>query len=510
MSAVSEKVVVVGGGMAGLTAAAYLARAGVDVELFEQHYRLGGCCSSFRRRRFVFDAAIHGVGGCRPGGFLHDTFSDLGIWDRIEWLRSDPMDVILSRDYYIPIWNDKERFIDELTRSFPREGDRLRELVQFLDGFGLADLKRWGQATFRDVLDHYLRDDLAKTVFIPPLGNLGMSARRMDAVGGCTLWRENQLNGGYAPRGSFQTLADTLAKRVEELGGRIHTRQEVSRIALENGAVSGVHTRAMLAAIADDRYVPARHVVGAGAAPHIYLDLIGREHLPAGLIDWIDRAEYSLAGIAVFLGLNVDVQAKLRHGGNHWYVAGRNIDEVEAWVEPQWIEEHLFDREGPFYFAQPSHYDAGLAPPGKSVMIVLLPGVYRPRAYWKAGAQARMGEVALERVSKLLPELRDWVETQHVATSATVEWYTRNTRGAWYGWALTPEQSNLNRPGRKGAVPGLYLAGHWTRPGAGLINAIKSGQLTAKALLRDLARGRSQVKVDTDTGAGAGQAASGG
>jgi phytoene dehydrogenase-like protein len=488
MTESAQKVVVVGGGMAGLTAAAYLAQAGIDVEVFEQHYRVGGCCTSFRRRKFIFDAAIHGVGGCQPGGFLHDTFVDLGIWERLELLRSDPMDVIFSDNFYVPIWTDHERFIEELRQNFPHEGDRLAELVRFLSRFGLGDLKRWGKATFRDVLDHYLRDDQAKAVFIPPLGNLGMSARRMDAVGACTLWRENQLNGGYAPRGSFQAMADLVAERIVELGGKVHPRHEVSRIDVEGGAVVGVQVRPMLAAVGDERYIPTRHVIGAAAVPHLYDDLIGREHVPRETAEWIDRAEYSLAGIAVFLGLNVNIHEKLRHGGNHWYIAADTIDEVEAWVEPGWIEQHMFDDDGPFYFAQPTHYDPTLAPEGKSVMIVLLPGVCQSREYWKAGAQERMGEVALNRVSQLIPQLRDYVESIHVATSSTVEWYTRNTRGAWYGWALTPDQSNLNRPSRKSPIKGLVLAGHWTRPGAGLINAVKSGQLAGKALARELTR----------------------
>ena len=74
----TQKVVVIGGGIGGLTAAAYLAQAGVDVELFEQHYRLGGCCTSFKRRQYIFDAAVHTIPGCTPGGIIHDAFEELG------------------------------------------------------------------------------------------------------------------------------------------------------------------------------------------------------------------------------------------------------------------------------------------------------------------------------------------------------------------------------------------------------------------------------------------------
>jgi phytoene dehydrogenase-like protein len=69
-------VIIIGSGLGGLTAGALLAKAGMKVSVLEQHYAVGGCAQSFRRGTFLFDAAIHLIGGCELEGlFIHCTRS---------------------------------------------------------------------------------------------------------------------------------------------------------------------------------------------------------------------------------------------------------------------------------------------------------------------------------------------------------------------------------------------------------------------------------------------------
>ena len=89
--------IVVGSGLGGLTAAALLARAGQDAcWSCERHDRPGGYAHAFRRGGYLFDSAVHLVGGCEPtpfegGGLLHRVLCAVGARDELEFERIDPL-----------------------------------------------------------------------------------------------------------------------------------------------------------------------------------------------------------------------------------------------------------------------------------------------------------------------------------------------------------------------------------------------------------------------------------
>lgn len=70
----AKRVVVIGGGIGGLTTAALLAQRGYCVQLFEQAAQLGGCASTFQRRGFTFDVGATQVAGLEPGGIHAEIF----------------------------------------------------------------------------------------------------------------------------------------------------------------------------------------------------------------------------------------------------------------------------------------------------------------------------------------------------------------------------------------------------------------------------------------------------
>jgi prolycopene isomerase len=97
----------------------------------------------------------------------------------------------------------------------------------------------------------------------------------------------------------------------------------------------------------------------------------------------------------------------------------------------------------------------------------------------------RWTERLLERAEALIPGLKAGIKVVEAATPLTMERYTLNYQGAIYGWAQTPEQSGLRRPGVKTPIPGLYQAGAWAFPGGGVAAVIPSGALAARAVLKD-------------------------
>src|SRR5216117_519141 len=83
--------IVIGSGLGGLTAAAYLTAAGKRTLLLEQYDVVGGCSHVFRRKReWEFEVGVHYLGDCGPEGQIPTMLRGLGLDDRIDFLPMDP------------------------------------------------------------------------------------------------------------------------------------------------------------------------------------------------------------------------------------------------------------------------------------------------------------------------------------------------------------------------------------------------------------------------------------
>jgi prolycopene isomerase len=89
----------------------------------------------------------------------------------------------------------------------------------------------------------------------------------------------------------------------------------------------------------------------------------------------------------------------------------------------------------------------------------------------------------IEAADSRFPGLADSVRFAEGGTPRTLERYTRNSDGAMYGWALSPDQIGPSRPGNETPLPGLWLAGHWAQPGGGVYGVVTSGVNAARGIL---------------------------
>src|SRR6266446_2236133 len=121
----SYDAVIIGAGIGGLICANLLARAGLRVLLTEQHYMVGGYCSTFRRKGYTFDAATHFyplLGN--PATITGKLLRELGI--RTEWVKMDPVDNFHLPDgssFSVPA--DFDLYLEKLKREFPDESNSL-------------------------------------------------------------------------------------------------------------------------------------------------------------------------------------------------------------------------------------------------------------------------------------------------------------------------------------------------------------------------------------------------
>lgn len=292
-------------------------------------------------------------------------------------------------------------------------------------------------------------------------------------------------NGGYYPRGRSQDISDAFVRFIETRGGKVVTGARVDRILIRDHAAYGVRT-------ADGREHLGRVVVSNANAHDTFHTMMDEKEFLGEYLTRLDGLRPSLSSFQVFLGLKEDLVGRLGLTDTEiFHETGYDPEEgyraaVAAEVEKSGFGLTLYDNLLPDY-----------SPKGKNTLsIIVLQGYDHWLPYeqdYFAGRKdagrrekERMADILIDQVeAKLMPGLRRAIEVREVATPLTNVRYTRNYRGAIYGWEQVLENSMPRRLPPKTPIGGLFLAGAWTQPGGGYSAVIRSGLQCFGEIMRE-------------------------
>ena len=117
-----KKVVIVGGGIAGMTAGILLQKAGFTTEIFEKNAVPGGQCTGWKREGYLIDNCIHWLTGTREGSGLHELWKEIGaLGDGVEVIEKEMFFSAKLDGKVLTFWRDKERTRRELLALSPED-----------------------------------------------------------------------------------------------------------------------------------------------------------------------------------------------------------------------------------------------------------------------------------------------------------------------------------------------------------------------------------------------------
>lgn len=517
-------VAIIGSGIGGLTAAAYLALRGIKVAIFESHYQAGGCATQFVRgrpgERYHFDVGLHYIGDCAAGGTIPSILHDLGVEVEFAELDPDGFDTLVFPDLRFRIPSNVDVYRDRLVEAFPHERRGIDRYVRLLKAVGrmqrvmeterapglrdtasmavdMVTLVRNQETTIAEVLRDCVRDPKLVAVLLGQTGDYGLPPSKASAAIHLGL-AMHYFRGAYYPKGGGQVLSDRIAEAIERNGGSIHLRRPVERILVENGNAVGLVLEGRAGNPSET--VRAKCVL-SNADLIVTLDnLLGREHLPTPWRERMPKLEMAAALYMTFLGVRGDLRERGMARSNYWQFDGYDMEDFYA-----------DDPLGPIrtkgcYVTSASMKDPESAlhhaPPGVTNVEVMsiVPGVfsrwhvtreeavgfgYKENPAYRE-AKDRIERELIDRLDALFPGTKADIVFHESASPITHSRFTRASAGTGYGLAATPAQFNGNRPGYRGPIPGLYLAGCNTRAGHGILGAMMGGRSAAKRVAKDL------------------------
>ena len=523
--------IVAGAGHNGLTAACYLAKAGLKVLVIEKNDWIGGAavsrslydgwtysnCSyvcSLLRREVVRDLdlprfglqVIPYEGGAtftRDG----DYFAYMSDHDalRREMARHSARDVD-AYDRFAQTVIRQCRFIrpfllrnaPDPTSLNPRDLSELLFLIKKAHGLGareLGETLRFWTMSIGDFLDEHFESDLIKAhiagagiigtglgVYSPGTAYVLLHHYMGDVDGSIGAW-------GFA-RGGMGAITAAMGAALEEAGGQIVRGSGVEQILVRNGEAIGV------ALENGDEYM-APIVASNMDVKRTMLQHVGREHLPEDFSRAVER--FKIRGSSAKINIALDALpdfpaapkgATFMRGDLHCSTSLNELERAyDDWKEGQWSSEPYFD------MLIPSQIDPTMAPPGKHMMTVFVQyapydleanGV-RSGENWTDETRKAFADCVFDKIEQGCPNIRKHVLHAEVRTPADIEREVGLTEGNIFQGELTFDQLLFNRPVPGYAqydtpIDGLYLVGSSAHPGGGVMAA--PGANAAREILR--------------------------
>ncbi len=498
--------VVIGAGLGGLTAAAYLARAGKRVLVLEHHSVPGGYAHEFKRAGFRFEVSLHAIDGVAPGGWSYPILDELDVLNKVDFRRLDPFYTAKFPDHQLDVHSDPLAYEAELIRNFPDEAAGIRSLIDSMTKVFTETRRFWidGEEGVRppleqmpsrypqmlkamnqswaNFMDEHLTDPQARAVISTLWGYFGLPPSKLNAATFILPWVSYHYFGAFYPVGGSMAMSRALAVDITDHGGEIRYRQTVTDIEIRDGRADAVST-------AKGLRVEAGIIVSNANAPDTLLEMIGREHLPADYSKGIEETAPSLSNLVVYLGLDTDLGAD---GWPHHEYYQVNTYDLEA--------DHHDSVSGNFdktsmVMTHYSHVD-DVAPDGQSVLSLFSIAPWEHAEQWGTNgnvedystnpayikAKELAGDALVARAEALLPGLRDKIVVKEIATPLTNLRYSLNRNGAIYGSEQSVDNMYVARLDRRTPIENVFLAGAWTF-GGGQSAALLSGRTTARTVL---------------------------
>jgi len=490
--------IVIGAGVGGLASALKLSSAGKKVLVIERQPIPGGCATNFTRRGFTFESAMHCVNSLGKEGELRGYLEEFGIDKLVDFIElKDFCRIIYPEDDFLVAFG-KEEFQSLLKNKFPAESEGIDKLFLRMDKFYrqfdnlcisqlplflqliisplfYPEIIKLSSLTVSEFLGKYLKDEKLKSVVSDLWRFVGVAPRELSAFYFLIILRGYYFEKTCYVKGGYSRIFKAIVQKITENGSEVKYNTTVKKIITEKSRVKGIVTD-------KEEQIFAKTIISNANPIETLGDLVDSGPIREKYNNELSKMEKSVSVFQVYLGLNKPAKTLGMHNFmislNTSYDHDENFkNSINAECENCLLE--IVDH---------AQLDSSLAPEGKGTLLIMTFDSYKN---WQGLTDEQykqrkkmLADKLVKRAEKLLPGLSSCIEVMEVATPKTMYRYTLSPEGAIYGFAHTVMQSGIFRLDQETRIKGLYLAGAWTRPGAGVHACFISGFDAAELVLK--------------------------
>lgn len=487
-----KKIVIIGGGIAGLTAGIYAQKAGFQSEIYEKHNILGGQCTGWYRKGFFIDNCIHWLTGTNKGTSLYKLWKDVGALGRdVELIQTDKFYTVEKNGETISLWKDIARTEKEMLAISPQDED---EICKFIKNVKLAQsvempvdvpmdmMKPWDfismgkkMSGMVKVLREYGKISIKELSerFRHPLLKSLVKSYMMEEYSAFSLlvsYATFSSGNGAIPKGGSLEMVKRMQSKYESIGGIIHTGKDVAKVKIDTNKAMGI-------VLSDGTFIEADYVICACDTYYTFNSLIDNKYMPPKLRkSYENHKDYPVtSGFQIAFAIDGDFKevdgsfifdcAPLRVGAST--VSGIGIKDY--------------------------NYEPSFAPQGKSIIQCNFLQLEKDFEYWTRlykdqpkykAEKKRLANEVLKRIVKHFPQLDGRIEVIDCWTPSTYERYCNAYCGSYMSFVTTKNSKNQALNGNIKGLDNVVIASQWLQSPGGLPTAAAMGKFAIQRILK--------------------------
>ncbi len=485
----NKNIIIIGAGIAGLSAGIYARKAGFDVTIYESHIIPGGLSSSWSRKGYLFEGGMHWLTGSSSKMPLNKVWKELrALQENNPIIVKDPFYTVINGGRRLHLYRDVNQLEKHFIEHAPEDKTAIKKLCKDIRIFqpvhmvvsdiaglkttnpvkqNLKELLKMVPAIFRFTA----LAGMSLKKYISKFRNTDIKALLNSIIGE----RYNAISLIYTlasfstgdcgfPEGGSVRMAQNMADYFEELGGKIIYRTKIDKVEIENNRVKGI--------TCGQTFIPADSVIVTQDTRQA-VETLFRVPLKERWINHLKKNTIGEQNMFICLGIK------------------GNLSDLPKGI--------VYPLKTPFEFAGLSFSELRInnyseyknhSPEGCTTITSLLIG--NSYDFWKTakedGTYKQKKQELLEKfiaeLENFIPQIKGNIEVTDVATPLTYERYCHTFKGSWMSvWQAGGKFSNY--PSKSKTVKGLYFASQRSAMPGGLPIAVDAGRRAAQYLCRD-------------------------
>lgn len=487
------KVVIIGGGIAGLTAGIYARQNGFETEIYEKNAMAGGECTGWQRQGYTVDNCIHWLTGCRESDAINPLWRSIGaIDDSTEFIREPFFYKLDDNGKSLHFWCDLEKARAEFIAAAPEDEKELNsffnavksaECVQIPCEKSMADMNtlemiKFGMtmAEMGKVIRQYGRDSLADLAarFKNPmvrrimLSYLPSCCKAIPLISSYAFYTSGTA---AIPKGGSTEMIRRIVSRYESLGGRIFYNMPAVRIDIKKNNAQSV-------TFADGSVVPCDYVIATADPSAVFGKMLDEKYTDKALRKMYDEKKYHVMS-------QFNASFGIVGEGGCGAIDGTTAFPCEPFTVGGTTQEvmsvRLYD------------YDEALFPADRRVIQCSVSQGPEEYSFWQQlyadrerynAEKQRIAEDIKARIVAFAPELEGKLVLLSTYSPMTFTKWCGAYKGSYMSFFEKAGSKSMNVKNSVKGLSNVFIAGQWLTSNGGLPMAVTSGRFAADALTR--------------------------